>query len=90
MKETRLRIECMRLAMQAALQYGAFSSDKLTQPQDEDEQEDFGEHWPAIVGLADAIFKWCDNNPEFWHEPNNTEESSELNSGLSQKETNSD
>ncbi len=70
---TNLKLEAMKLAFQAALQYGAFEALKLTpnKPGTSSSElkptHNWGEHYEAIEGLADAIYTYINHvekNPE--------------------------
>ena len=65
MKE--IRLEAMKLAFQAAIQYGAFDVRNLTPIQRERDfgsTHNWGEHYEAIESVADAIYAYVTKDDE--------------------------
>lgn len=58
-ENTELKLECLKLAFQAAIQYGAFKPENLS-VHDNDSRgrpnHNWGTHFKAILALADGLY----------------------------------
>lgn len=75
MTDTTLRLESMKFAMQAALQYGAFDPRNLTNIAVLGQTPDHNicEHYPAFEQLAESIFSYLKKEEEKSVLPEGTE-----------------